>query len=1238
MWAKENGESKFPNVERYFNHISNLPFLAEISKLLIKSPNEDTVDAPVKTTSSEMKFEEGGKFGDLPGAEMGKVCVRFPPEASGFMHIGHAKAALLNAHYRDLWKGKLILRFDDTNPEKEKEDYEEAILRDLPSIGFHHDHFSHTSDHFDLLLAECQRLIEMGKAYVDDTEIETMREQREARVESKCRNQPLTENLRRWKDMIKGSPEGLKCCVRAKIDMTSDNGAMRDPTIYLYPTYDFACPIVDSIEGVTHALRTSEYNDRNDQYYWFCDSLNLRKPKVIDYSRLALQNTVLSKRKLTWFVENSIVTGWDDARMPTVRGILRHGMTAEGLRQFILAQGSSRSVAYMEWDKIWAFNKKIIENSSKRYTGLTICAGGLVPVRVLDQKSLEKKMVPNHPKDNSMGEREIWLAPQVLVEQVDANSFEENKNVTFINWGNLIISKINRQGDKVVSVEAKLNLSDTDFKKTLKINWLADPAKLDASMKQKLELVPVSCITYDNIISKGVLSKEDDFKDYVNRDTKHDECLLGDPLLRDLKKGDIVQLMRKGFYICDAPYSRKSPATGGESPLVLILIPDGTTKSISSAVKSEEKTSVTSSSKKSMSAPNTDNMTPEQKAKAREKEDKKAARKAAKAVATGKSPQTPSLPTGDSLVQDLPSSTPPKSEQKNMPSAKSVKKDKSSTPKQDQACAQGKVEKVDKKPAPKKEEADSHAAAKAKKQTKLGMEASKTENTSDWYQQIITKAEMLEYYDVSGCYILRPWSYYVWNGIQAYIDMVIERLGVENCYFPMFVSKAALEKEKEHIADFAPEVAWVTKAGSSEMAEPVAIRPTSETIMYPAFAKWVQSHRDLPIKVNQWSNVVRWEFKQPSPFLRTREFLWQEGHTAYANKADADEEVLRILDLYASVYTDLLAVPVVKGRKTENEKFPGGEYTTTVEAYISASGRGIQGATSHHLGQNFSKMFEVEFEDPETMQKQYAFQNSWGMTTRTIGVMILVHSDDKGLVMPPRVCRYQVVVVPCGITAKTAQKDKDMLTSKCREVAKKLSEIELSQEVAQCCPTRRFVRVHLDDRDNVSPGFKFNHWELKGVPVRVEIGPKDLANNQVTAVLRFDGSKLSVNIDQLEVEMPKLLDKIHHGMLNKAQQELDANIYPAKSIGDLIKALDKRGLAVLPFCGDPNCEDKIKEDSAKGVIQEPGKPIMGAKSLCQPFPGQFKSNNLKAGPCKSGEKCAQCGKNAISFTLFGRSY
>jgi bifunctional glutamyl/prolyl-tRNA synthetase len=387
------------------------------------------------------------------------------------------------------------------------------------------------------------------------------------------------------------------------------------------------------------------------------------------------------------------------------------------------------------------------------------------------------------------------------------------------------------------------------------------------------------------------------------------------------------------------------------------------------------------------------------------------------------------------------------------------------------------------------------------------------------YLKIITKGELIEYYDVSGCYILRPWSYFIWEQIQKFFDAEIKKLGVQNCYFPLFVSKAALEREKDHIEDFAPEVAWVTKSGQSDLAEPIAIRPTSETVMYPAYGRWIQSHRDLPMKLNQWNNVVRWEFKHPQPFLRTREFLWQEGHTAYANSKDAAAEVYQILDLYADVYSKLLAVPVIKGRKTEKEKFAGADWTTTIEAFISASGRGIQAATSHHLGQNFSKMFNIEFEDPETNKKEHVWQNSWGLTTRTIGILTMVHGDNTGLVLPPRVACYQVVIVPCGITATLSKEDEAALYAKCKQYEKGLAEAG--------------VRVFGDYRENYSPGWKFNHWELKGVPLRVEIGPKDLASGKFVAVRRDTLAKQTYEEAGFVATVQGLLENIHDSLYEK---------------------------------------------------------------------------------------------------------
>ncbi|KAM6433802.1 bifunctional glutamate/proline--tRNA ligase isoform 2-T2 [Rhynochetos jubatus] len=1343
-----------------------------------------------KVKMASEKKADVGKFVELPGAEMGKVIVRFPPEASGYLHIGHAKAALLNQHYQVNFKGKLIMRFDDTNPEKEKEDFEKVILEDVAMLHIKPDQFTYTSDHFETIMKYAEKLIQEGKAYVDDTPAEQMKAEREQRVESKHRNNCVNKNLQMWEEMKKGTEYGQTCCLRAKIDMSSNNGCMRDPTLYrcknqphprtgstykVYPTYDFACPIVDSIEGVTHALRTTEYHDRDEQFYWIIEALGIRKPYIWEYSRLNLNNTVLSKRKLTWFVNEGLVDGWDDPRFPTVRGVLRRGMTVEGLKQFIAAQGSSRSVVNMEWDKIWSFNKKVIDPVAPRYTALLKDA--VVPVNIPEAQE-EMKEVAKHPKNADVGLKPVWYGSRVLIEGADAETLTEGEVVTFINWGNITITKLNRNSrGKIESIDAKLNLENKDFKKTTKITWLAETPCAP--------LIPTVCVNYEHLITKPVLGKDEDFKQYINQNSKQEELMLGDPCLRELKKGDIIQLQRRGFFICDQPYEPVSPYSCKDAPCILIYIPDGHTKEMPTS-GSKEKTKAETAKKEATSAvkgkstPLDDTSTPtcavseghlvlynrvsaqgdivrDLKAKKAAKEDidkavkqllalkaeykektgqeykpgnppasitepsskletsgtldskalydKVAAQgevvrrlKAEKApkdeideavklllslkadykektgqdykpghppVARGALPQAsntvlsgPDTPEAKALfgkvalqgdeVRKLKSE---KAEKEKIDAAvkellelkaqyKSVAgvdykpvsasgaddRDKKKKEKENKSEKQSKQQKQN--DGPKKEalqgqsgnELPSDGSGEGqgpKKQTRLGLEAKKEENLADWFSQVITKSEMIEYYDVSGCYVLRPWAYTIWEAIKNFFDAEIKKLGVENCYFPMFVSQAALEKEKTHISDFAPEVAWVTRSGKTDLAEPIAVRPTSETVMYPAYAKWVQSHRDLPIKLNQWCNVVRWEFKHPQPFLRTREFLWQEGHTAFATYEEAAEEVMQILNLYAQVYEDLLAIPVVKGRKTEKEKFAGGDYTTTVEAFISASGRAIQGATSHHLGQNFSKMFEIIFEDPKKPgEKQFAYQNSWGITTRTIGVMTMIHGDNMGLVLPPRVACVQVVIIPCGITNSLSEEDKEALLKKCNEYRNRLLTVN--------------IRVRADLRENYSPGWKFNHWELKGVPVRVEVGPRDMKSQQFVAVRRDTGQKLTFAEHEAEDRLKRVLEEIHANLYNRASEDLKSHMVVANTMEDFQRELDSGKIVQIPFCGEIECEDWIKKTTARDQDLEPGAPSMGAKSLCIPF------QPLRE--LQSGARCV-CGKNPAKFyTLFGRSY
>jgi prolyl-tRNA synthetase len=486
---------------------------------------------------------------------------------------------------------------------------------------------------------------------------------------------------------------------------------------------------------------------------------------------------------------------------------------------------------------------------------------------------------------------------------------------------------------------------------------------------------------------------------------------------------------------------------------------------------------------------------------------------------------------------------------------------------------------------------------------------------------------MLEYYDVSGCYILRPWAYTMWEHIQEYFNTAIKKSGVKNAYFPMFVSRAALNREEDELEGFGAEVAWVTKSGKTDLAEPIAVRPTSETVIYPAFKKWITSHRDMPLRINQWCNIVRWEFKHPVPFIRTREFLWQEGHSAFSTLEEASAEVMEILHLYASVYEDLLAVPVVRGRKSEKEKFAGALFTTTIESLIPANGRAIQAATSHCLGQTFAKMFGVEFES-EKHEKQFAWQNSWGLTTRSIGVCVMVHGDDKGLVLPPRVAPIQCVVIPLRY------KDSE-------EVVRKRA-IELAGVVKACG-----VRVHVDDTDHTG-GWKYNHWEVKGVPLRLELGPKDLAAEQCVLVRRdliTQGpakAKETVRWVDLCARVPQLLEEIQRSMFQRAVAERDSRIVRVTEWAKFGPALDAKNMCLCTWCGKTPCEEDIKARSAKESLEraaassaslsseEQQLALTGAaKTLCTPFDQP---------QLPQGAKCFACGQDAVSWTLFGRSY
>ncbi|CAN4098421.1 unnamed protein product [Withania somnifera] len=479
-----------------------------------------------------------------------------------------------------------------------------------------------------------------------------------------------------------------------------------------------------------------------------------------------------------------------------------------------------------------------------------------------------------------------------------------------------------------------------------------------------------------------------------------------------------------------------------------------------------------------------------------------------------------------------------------------------------------------------------------KKETGLGLSYKKDENFGEWYSEVVVSGEMIEYYDISGCYILRPWAMSIWEILQTFFDAEIKKMKIKNSYFPLFVSPAVLQKEKDHIEGFAPEVAWVTKSGESDLEVPIAIRPTSETVMYPYFSKWIRGHRDLPLRLNQWCNVVRWEFSNPTPFIRSREFLWQEGHTAFATKEEADEEVLDILELYKRIYEEFLAVPISKGKKSELEKFAGGLYTTTVEAFIPNTGRGIQGATSHCLGQNFAKMFEINFEN-EKGEKAMVWQNSWAYTTRTIGVMIMTHGDDKGLVLPPKVATTQAVVIPVPYKDANTQGIYDA----CAATVKSLNESG--------------IRAEADFRDNYSPG----------VPLRIEIGPKDLANNQVRAVRRDNGAKTDIPVANLVEQVKDVLDSIQQNLFETAKQKREACIQVVKTWDEFMEALGQKKLILAPWCDEEDVEKDVKART-KGEMG-------AAKTLCSPFDQP---------ELPEGTLCFASGKPAKKWTYWGRSY
>ncbi|KAG8527571.1 uncharacterized protein KY384_007724 [Bacidia gigantensis] len=564
-------------------------------------------------------------------------------------------------------------------------------------------------------------------------------------------------------------------------------------------------------------------------------------------------------------------------------------------------------------------------------------------------------------------------------------------------------------------------------------------------------------------------------------------------------------------------------------------------------------------------------------------------------------------------------------EESSEPSKSALKKaQKQQKMAEEKAAKAAKLKEAQVKPAAKKSSGKEIEGAELK-----AINIKKEADFAGWYAQVLTKGGFISYTDISGCYVYRPASYVIWEQITAWFDKRIKSIGVKNCYFPMFATKEQLEIEKDHVEGFAAEVAWVTKYGNSQLEKEIAIRPTSETVMYGHYANWIRSHRDLPLRLNQWNSVVRWEFKHPQPFLRTREFLWQEGHTAHLTKQGSEEEVLQILEWYAGVYEELLAVPVIRGRKTDKEKFAGGDYTTTVEGYIPETGRGIQGGTSHCLGQNFSKMFNIVVEDPANKEgaKLHVWQNSWGLSTRTIGVMVMIHSDNRGLVLPPRVAETQVVIVPVGITAKTSEDQKTALHKEVDALEAILKAVDL--------------RVISDKSEGYSPGWKFNEWEQKGVPLRLEFGPGESKGHYVTTSRRdIPGKegKGQIAITELGAEVPKLLSTIQSDLYDRADQTYKQHTKQITAWDEFVPSLNAKNVNLIPHCLTEKCEDKVKELSAKrdtddNVPQDEKAPSMGAKSLCIPF-------KQPSGGLREGTQCLnpECDNKAVKWCLFGRSY
>ncbi len=479
------------------------------------------------------------------------------------------------------------------------------------------------------------------------------------------------------------------------------------------------------------------------------------------------------------------------------------------------------------------------------------------------------------------------------------------------------------------------------------------------------------------------------------------------------------------------------------------------------------------------------------------------------------------------------------------------------------------------------------------KQNTQGLTVSKDQDISEWYTQLIQKAELADYSAVSGCIIYKPASYAVWEKIVAVTDAQFKQVGIKNAYFPLFIPEKLLQKEAVHIAGFEPEVAWVTQAGNSILPERLAVRPTSETIMYDSYSKWIRSYKDLPLRLNQWNNVVRWEFKHATPFLRGREFLWNEGHTCFATRQEALAEQQQIISIYQDVCENYLALPALIGKKSEQEKFAGAVFTVSME-FIMPNGKGIQGPDFHHDGQNFSKAFDISFTDKDGVKKQ-VWQNTFAISTRVLGVLFAVHSDDKGLVLPPKVAPIQTVIVPILF-----DNSKTKVMAAVDRLKKKLE--------TKC------ISVHVDDREDYSPGWKYNEWEMKGVPLRIEIGPRDLAKNMAQIIRRDTGEKISSKLSGIDITVANLLQKIQDSLFCKAKLLLEKRKVVVKTTEEAEAAFKQGNYVYAPWCAVPSCEESFKEKTSGKSLNSP---------LQQP---------------KISGKCFNCKNKAGQWFYFGRSY